>query len=68
MLNRVADALLRQPVTIVAIGTLRMSMWAHVPFSTRPLNEHSDYEIRDRKLYRHLLHDLDFKETAVKLQ
>ncbi|KMQ85297.1 reverse ribonuclease integrase, partial [Lasius niger] len=68
-LNRVADALLRTPeVNAVARGTsCRWYRRVLADVRAQPAN-YPDYDVRDGHLYRHLLHDLDFRETPAEDQ
>jgi len=68
-LNRVADALSRQPVTAAA-NTPRKCGWYHrlLRAVQEAPQEYPDFEIRNGKLYRHVLHTLDFQETPAEGQ
>lgn len=62
-LNRVADALSRQPV-VSAVANIRCR-WYNRQYqqTTRDPQSTPDYSIRDGHLFKHLLHDLNFHET-----
>jgi len=61
-LNRVADALSRRP-EILAIKNARCPWYQRQirRITARP-EEYPDYELREGKLYRHVLHSTDFTE------
>ncbi|KAL6419674.1 hypothetical protein ACFW04_011286 [Cataglyphis niger] len=61
-LNRVADALSRQPV-VSAIQPIRCRWYTQKLEGTRrDPTAHPDYQVRGGELYRHILHTLDFKD------
>ncbi|KMQ84177.1 reverse ribonuclease integrase, partial [Lasius niger] len=68
-LNQVADALSRTPeVNAVARGiSCRWYRRVLADVRAQPAN-YPDYDVRDGHLYRHLLHDLDFRETPAEDQ
>ncbi|XP_077256601.1 uncharacterized protein LOC143894304 [Temnothorax americanus] len=68
-LNRVADALSRQN-TAAAVTTPPRCSWYRRTLQAvqNTLREHPDYEVRDGKMYRHILHNLDFNETPPEAQ
>ncbi|KAL6417431.1 hypothetical protein ACFW04_012743 [Cataglyphis niger] len=62
-LNRVADALSRQPA-VSAIQPIRCRWYAQKLEGTRrDPTAHPDYQVKDGELYRHILHTLDFKDN-----
>lgn len=63
-LNKVADALSRQPTVAHIIQTTcpwYRKQWRLTHDMPR---EQPDYRITNQKLYRHILHQLDFKDTV----
>ncbi|KMQ83046.1 reverse ribonuclease integrase, partial [Lasius niger] len=62
-LNQVADALSRQPEVCATLQAGRCP-WYHritTGLKARP-TDFPDYQLRDGHLYRHILHELDFRE------
>jgi len=59
-LNRVADALSRQPETCSAISDPKCGWHRRILMGVK--NRPADFRLQDGKLYRHVLHDLDFQE------
>ncbi|KMQ86699.1 reverse ribonuclease integrase [Lasius niger] len=67
-LNRVADALSGQP-EICAARPLRCRWYRRIYDAVdREPAAHPDYRIEENKLYRHVLHSLDFKEHPTEEQ
>ncbi|KAL6446826.1 hypothetical protein ACFW04_001334 [Cataglyphis niger] len=63
-LNRVADALLRQPEVCVA-KPRRCGWYQRVLEETeRDPSSRPDFRVQNGKLYKHILHNLNFKETS----
>lgn len=62
-LNKVADALSRQPEACAAQKTAKCHWYQRIvtTLKTRP-DELPDYQMRNGTLHRHILHDLDFRE------
>ncbi|KMQ86714.1 reverse ribonuclease integrase, partial [Lasius niger] len=68
ILNRVVDALSRQP-KICAARPLRCRWYRRLYDAVkREPAAHPDYRIEENKLYRHVLHSLDFKEHSTEEQ
>ncbi|KMQ89885.1 reverse ribonuclease integrase [Lasius niger] len=67
-LNRVADALSRQP-EICAAKAVHCRWYRRLHEAvTREPGGHPDYRLEDGELQRHILHSLDFKETPTDAQ
>jgi len=67
-LNRVADALSRRP-QVNAVRQMRCPWYTRqMRKVTERSEEHPEYEIRRGRLFRHILHSNDFKETPSKEQ
>lgn len=62
-LNRVADALSRQLVMTVSRMGAPTCPWYRRMVETVNLSPPDNYRIEGGRLYRHLLHNLDFRET-----
>lgn len=68
VLNRVADALSRQP-TNCAARTGHCKWYRKILKEVREEPENRpEYQIREGRLYRHILHSLNFKETSPEQQ
>ncbi|KAL6417016.1 hypothetical protein ACFW04_014726 [Cataglyphis niger] len=67
-LNRVADALSRQPE--VCVAKPRRSGWYQrvLEETERDPPNRPDFRIQNGKLYKHILHSLNFKETSAEEQ
>jgi len=65
-LNKVADALSRQPESS-AIQRTRKCPWYQQVYKGVRRNpiDYPDFRLQEGKLYRHVLHSLDFQETPV---
>jgi len=65
-LNKVADALSRQPESS-AVQMTRRCPWyqqIHKGIQKNPV-DYPDFRLQEGKLYRHILHSLDFQDTPV---